>query len=126
MLTMSLDEFHAALKAQGLERNHWAFVCPMCKTVQSANDFLASGAAKDFLGAQKYLGFSCIGRFTAGLAPRPIADGAPCNWTLGGLFKTHELEVLTPDGKNHPHFMVATPEQAQAHAKQTPPVTCGQ
>lgn len=72
MLTMSLDEFDAAIKAQGVGRNHWAFVCPMCKTVQSINDFLATGAI-DFPKAQKYLGFSCIGRFTAGLAPRPTA-----------------------------------------------------
>jgi hypothetical protein len=45
-------------------------------------------------------------------------DGKPCNWTLGGLFRTHTLEVVTPDGKKHPRFEVATPEQAQAHLDQ--------
>ena len=25
--------------------------------------------------------------------------------TLGGLFKIHELEVVTPDGEHHPRFM---------------------
>lgn len=47
--------------------------------------------------------------------PRKKPDGKPCNWTLGGLFRLHELEVITPDGKAHPTFAVATPAQAQAH-----------
>ena len=41
--------------------------------------------------------------------------GKPCNWTLGGLFALHKLEVVTPDGEKHPRFELATPAEAQAH-----------
>jgi len=68
---------------------------------------------------QKYFGFSCVGRFTgAGNPPKPEDKGKEqkgCNWTLGGLFQMHDLEVVTPDGKKHPCFEPATPEQAKAH-----------
>lgn len=118
MKTMTLDEFQAALKAQGVPTHHeFALVCPMCGTVQTGKDLIAAGAGKTFEEVKKYLGFSCIGRFTGAPSPRRQPDGLPCNWTLGGLFLTHKLEVLTPDGKRHPQFEPATPEQAQEHLK---------
>lgn len=118
MRTATLEEFHAELKAQGVEhREDYAFICPMCKTVQSARDFIKTGACADFDEAERYLGFSCIGRFTGAKSPRRAPDGEACNWTLGGLFGVHALEVVTADGKHHPHFILATPEQAQAHAQ---------
>lgn len=121
MQRMSIDKFHAALKAQGVPRDDVALVCCMCGTVQSANDLVAAGAGADFDAVEKYLGFSCVGRFTSAGSPRKIPDGSPCNWTLGGLFTTHKLEVVTEDGKAWPRFEVATPEQAQAHAKRAVP-----
>jgi hypothetical protein len=115
MKTMTLDEFRQAVKAQGVEREDYAFICPMCGTVQSARDLIRAGAGQDFEAVERALGFSCLGRYTN--AGGPVRDsGKPCNWTLGGLLQTHELEVVTEDGKHHPHFAVATPEQAQAHA----------
>lgn len=118
MKTMTVAEFHAACKAQGVKSHEdTAMVCPMCGTVQSARDLIAAGAGADFDAVEKYLGFSCVGRFTGAVSPRKDRpDGQPCNWTLGGLFRTHKLEVVTPDGKHHPSFELATPEQAQQHA----------
>ena len=67
---------------------------------------------------ERYLAFSCVGRWTGFAAPRAKPDGRPCNWTLGGLLPTHELVVVTDDGERHPRFLPATPEQAQAHARE--------
>lgn len=116
MKLMTVIEFHAALMAQGVKSQcELALICPMCGTVQNGKDLIAAGAGSTFDDVEKYLGFSCIGRFTGAPSPRKAPDGKPCNWTLGGLFKTHKLEVVTPDGKHHPRFEPATPEQAQAH-----------
>jgi hypothetical protein len=116
MKTMTVDEYHAALKAQGTkEHTDLVIICPMCGTMQTGRDFIRAGAGTTFEGVEPYLGYSCIGRFTGAGAPRNKPDGKPCNWTLGGLFKTHTLEVVTPDGKTHPRFEVATPDQAKAH-----------
>ena len=118
MKTMTIEEFHAECKAQGVKSHeHIAVVCPMCQTVQSAQDLMNASAGDDFAEVEDVLGYSCIGRFTEGGAPRKVPDGKPCNWTLGGLFKLHRLEVVTPDGKHHPRFELATPEQAQQNEK---------
>lgn len=123
MKTMTVEQFHAACRAQGVKSHlDTAVVCPMCGTVQSARDLIAAGVGADFEAVEKYIGFSCVGRFTGAGSPRKSPDGQPCNWTLGGLFKTHKLEVVTPDGKHHPNFELATPEQAQQHAKAKEPV----
>lgn len=117
MKTMTLDEFLAALKAQGVKRDDLAFVCPCCNTVQSATDLINANAGVDFESVEKYLGFSCVGRFAGAASPRKVPDGKPCNWTLGGLFQLHTLEVVTDDGKRHPHFEPATADQAQVNAR---------
>lgn len=115
MKTMTLDEFHAALRGQGVESHiHFALKCPRCGTVQSAVDLISAGAGANFDEVEKYLGFSCVGRFTGAASPRRLPDGKPCNWTLGGLFQLHRLEVVTPDGVHHPRFEPATPEEAMA------------
>ena len=113
---MTIEEYHAALKAQGAkDRNELVMICPMCETPQNANDLIRAGAGETFDGVKTFLGFSCIGRFTGAGSPRKFPDGKPCNLSLGGLFRLHKLEVVTPDGERHPRFEVATPEQAQAH-----------
>jgi hypothetical protein len=117
MNVMTLAQFREALKAQGVKSHeHFAFVCPMCATIQSSRDLIAAGAGADFDAVEKYLGFACVGRFTDAGSPRNKPDGKPCNWSLGGLFRLHKLEVETEDGERHPRFELATPEQAQAHA----------
>jgi hypothetical protein len=115
MNTMTLEEFHAACKAQAPSNDLIVFKCPTCSTLQSARDLISAGAGADFDAVQRYLGFSCIGRFTGAGSPRKEPDGQPCNWTLGGLFRTHRLEVVTPDGERHPQFELATHDEAEAH-----------
>jgi hypothetical protein len=116
MITMTLDEFQAALKGQGVSSHEFfALVCPRCGKVQCAKDLIAAGAGKGFDEVERYLGFSCVGRWTKAGPARRAKDGKGCDWTLGGLFQLHELEVVTEDGKKHPRFVPATPEAAQAH-----------
>lgn len=104
---ISLEDFRKELKAQGVERDDFAFVCPSCGTVQSARLLINEGAGKDFEEVEGYVGFSCVGRFLK-------RCGKGCDWTLGGLFQIHTLTVVTDDGKEHPRFEIATPEQAKA------------
>lgn len=116
MKTLSLAEFHAAIREQDSPSvEAVGLVCPMCGTVQTARDLIDAGAGANFDEVEKYLGFSCVGRWTDAGPPRHQRDGKPCNWTLGGLFQTHKLEVVTEDGKRHPRFEVATKEQMEAY-----------
>ena len=124
---IKVTDFVAEAKRRfGDDPKRWQFVCPMCGTVQSANDFYATGQFKPGTGElNKYLGFSCIGRFTgqgdegiaAKNAGKPWDKG--CNWTLGGLFQTHSIELVGDDGKPHPHFDLApapgTPNPLEYH-----------
>lgn len=119
MQLMMLEEFRQAIKAQGVPVEHTAFICPLCGKIQSGADFMRI-LKTDFDSIQKYLAFSCVGRFT-GAGPPPTQkrlDHPGCNWTLGGLFQLHQLEVVTPDGEKHPRFELATPAQAQSHMKE--------
>ena len=102
MKTMTLEEFQKALKSQGRDRiEEVTFRCPNCKTLQSAQDLVDAGAGKSMSEVEDYLAFSCVGRWS---------KEKGCDWTLGGLFQMHELEVITPDGKHHPRFEPATAE----------------
>lgn len=117
MRTLKQDEFLAEAKARfGPKVHDWKFVCPMCGTVQSVQQLLdavlAIGGKKDEVHG--YIGYSCIGRFTrqgdAGIAAKNRGErwDKGCNWTLGGLFQTHELEVIMPDGNKRPTFELAS------------------
>lgn len=104
---ITIEQFHAEIKAQNApSREDITFVCPMCGTHQSARDLIEAGAGATFDEVEKYLGFSCVGRFTEAGSPRKEPDGKPCNWTLGGFFRLHKLEVLH-EGEAHPRFEVA-------------------
>lgn len=112
--TISLAEFQAECRAQGVSgREHVAVRCVMCKCVQSARSLIEAGAGADMAAVERFVGFSCVGRWTGAGSPRNAADGKPCNWTLGGLLSFAELYVETPDGKS-PFFELATPDEAQA------------
>ncbi|WP_337058180.1 VVA0879 family protein [Pseudomonas sp. USHLN015] len=116
MKTVTLDEYRSALKAQGVPREHMAWRCPMCSTVQSAADLIAAGVGDKFEAVELYLAFNCVGRYTGAGSPSEMkGQGKGCNWTLGGLFRMHELEVVTEDGKRYPQFEPASPEEALAH-----------
>jgi len=90
-------------------------MCPICGTVQSRAMFRQfSKLTEEEISGQ--LGFSCIGRqcdagpFKPDVEPDSERPG--CDWTLGGLFQLHKLEVEYPDGKVSPAFEPASPEQA--------------
>lgn len=121
MNTLTIPEFHAALKAQGVgAREHCAFKCPICKTVQSAANWIRA-TGRSFEEIEKSLGFSCIGRaINAGPHKNGSKPGKGCDWTLGGFFKLHKLEIVDEAGKHHPMFELATPEEAQAHERAQP------
>jgi hypothetical protein len=115
--TIELEAFHALLKAQGVARTDIAFECPMCRTVQSMRSLIRAGAGEDEAAVEKYIGFSCVGRFTdAGPPDSKMPPGRGCNWSLGGLFQTHKMAVRTPEGVVQATFAPATPEAAQALA----------
>lgn len=111
---ITVGEFHQRCKAQGVSgRMHVALKCPVCGTVQSLTSLDRAGVPA---GKQEhYIGFSCVGRFTnAGPWKKDEPPGRGCDWTLGGLFRIHKLEVITADGEKHPTFEIATAEEAQA------------
>ena len=107
---LTLEAFRAEIKAQDVDPLDYAFICPACNTVQSARWLITAGAGKDFEEVQGVLGFSCVGRFTGAGSDR--IEGKGCNWTCDGLFQIHKLTVITPDEKKHPHFEVASQQQA--------------
>jgi len=74
----------------------WKFICPRCHTIQSGRDLVNAGVKDN--DVRKYAAFSCIGRFS---------DDVGCDWSLGGLFRIHELEVEYKDGKIIPYFEIA-------------------
>lgn len=111
MRTVTLEQFQAELLAQKVPRDHLAVKCPMCKTVQSAADLIADGAGASFEDVERFLGYSCVGRWKDKHARGP---GKGCDWTLGGFLQLHKL-VIVADGKRHPHFEPATPAEAQTH-----------
>lgn len=112
---VTVADFHARIKAQGVEKVDLAFRCPICATIQSAADFIAAGAAKTFEDAEKFLAFSCVGRFTGAGSYRPgEAPGRGCDWTLGGLFQIHTFGV-SDEGKTFPRFEPVTAEEAREH-----------
>lgn len=123
MRTITQEQLLEELKGQGVSApRHYAFKCVICGTVQSAFSLVKAGVKKEEY--DRYLGFSCEGRFTgAGAWPsensKSKASAARrkvrgCDWTLGGLFSVHKLEVAMSDtGKSRPCFEIATPEEAQ-------------
>lgn len=115
MTVITLDQFHEQMRAQGVPLVHIAFKCPMCGTVQSAYSLIQVGAGKSMDEVDKYMAFSCIGRWTgAGPHTPGTAPGGGCDWTLGGLFRIHKTEVVFPNGHRRPLFELATPEEARA------------
>lgn len=114
MRIITLDEFIGEMKSQGVSQSeNIAFKCPSCGTIQSPQSFINAGVGANIDEVEKYVGFSCIGRW--------INFGPKCNWTLGGLFQIHKLEVVTPDGERHPRFELATPEEAKTLAAENKP-----
>lgn len=98
---VSLREFWAeGLEYYGKDCKTWVFACVRCGHHQSINDYIAAGKTEAF--AELRIAFSCIGR---------EVEGVGCDWTLGGLFTIHKLEVFEPDDPNpYPRFEFVVPE----------------
>jgi len=95
--TIKIEDWMAeGEKRFGKDIKQWKFICPSCKTVQTAQDLLDAGVKKDDIDG--YLGFSCIGRF---------AKDKGCNWTLGGLFQIHTFEIELENGHKRAVFEFA-------------------
>jgi len=77
----------------GEDRSLWKFKCVRCGHVQTARDFRDIGVDPD---GRVY--FSCIGRWK---------EGVGCDWTLGGLFQIHAVEVRLENGQTVPAFEFA-------------------
>lgn len=116
---ISIDDLHARFRAQGVSaREHIAFKCVVCGTVQSMASLQKAGCPAE--KSESQVGFSCEGRWSsAGPWPanprkRLARKVRGCDWTLGGLFHIHKLEVVNAEGKAQPIFEIAAPEEAQA------------
>lgn len=110
MRQITIEQFHSELEAQGVEHRDKAVVCPLCGTAQSMNDFAKAGLKPAEI--EKVFAFSCIGRWTGkGSPPKVKGTQDGCNYTLGGLLKLHELEVILEHGAIVPAFRPATPEE---------------
>jgi hypothetical protein len=91
--TMShADWWIEGVRLYGDDPTKWRFRCVKCGGVQSVEECLAAGMTS----GQSF--FSCIGR---------VKPGVGCDWTLGGLFHFHTLEVVDKDGIAHPVFEFA-------------------
>jgi hypothetical protein len=126
MKQITIPELHEQFRAQGASaREHIAFKCPVCETVQSMASLKRAGCPDDKL--EKQIGFSCEGRWSkAGPWPSTPTkqkrrrlegrlDGPRgCDWTLGGLFRIHTLEVINEKGDPQPIFELASPEETKA------------
>jgi len=106
--TMTRDEFLTIATGNGAVPIEKAlFECPMCKTKQSATDLIDAGAGDSLESVQGYLAFSCIGRWDS-------AKG--CDWTLGGLFQLHEVEVEFEPGQMRPCFRPVEPAAVEVES----------
>lgn len=113
MLTVTLEQFHAQCKEQAGSTLDTVVICPACKTLQCGHDFIAAGVEPERV--PRVLGLNCVGRYTGAPSARKVPDGQPCNWSLVGLFQIHTMEVIDADGVKHPHFELASVEQAQQY-----------
>lgn len=80
------------VRLYGADPTKWRFRCARCNGSQSVEQCVAAGMTAD----EAY--FNCIGR---------RVDNIGCDWTLGGLFRIHTLEIMDEEGKAHPAFEFA-------------------
>lgn len=77
----------------GTDCMKWRFVCPVCKHVQSVQDYKDAGAPETAAA------FSCVGRWLPNQRDAFERDGVgPCNYAGGGLLRLNPVEVVMDDG----------------------------
>lgn len=118
--TVSKSEFDNIVQEQNVHKHCYAFICPMCGTIQSMASLVDAGVSKEKV--HEYIGFSCEGRWREGNPPTEAKkkNSRGCNWTLGGLFQLHNFQVQWEDGHIQPFFSPANKEQAKALEKLYP------
>jgi hypothetical protein len=72
----------------GADPRAWRFACPSCGHEQSHNE--VKSRKSDIGDTSGWIYFACEGRHVAGVG---------CDWTLGGLFQIHSLEVMEDSGR---------------------------
>ncbi|HMS55118.1 MAG TPA: VVA0879 family protein [Fimbriimonadaceae bacterium] len=112
---MTVDEWLAEGKRRfGGDPGEWAFVCPICKGVQTVNDFRPF---KDKGATPDTARFSCLGRFLPNTASAFFGhpdNQSRCDYTLGGLIPLPGVIVTDYDGKELLCFAFAEPTEALA------------
>ena len=81
---ISFDEWKAeAIRLYGRDERNWRFKCPNCGHVQCGKEVRERNPS--LIGTiSDWITCNCEGRHTPGIG---------CNWTLGGLFQIHKVEV---------------------------------
>lgn len=119
METITLQEFQDRCRAQGVPREHMAFICPRCGTVQSMASLRSVGCPPENL--EKAIGHTCEGVYcgVAGFRPFRTLRETPlrgCDFYLGPRHSQPDL-VVTYRNHSYGHFQVASPEEAQSLRK---------
>ena len=108
MVKFTLEEWKAeGTRLFGKDHRDWKFKCPQCGNIQSYRDF--EGLVEH---PEDVFYYSCIGRWKKGVG---------CDWTLGGLFKIHKVEVTAEDGTVVPSFEFSDAPQEMAEAAEQQP-----
>ncbi|SNS59107.1 VVA0879 family protein [Rhodococcoides kyotonense] len=105
------EELVAELRARfGDDHKQWAFICPHCEDIATAQDFKDALTANDSDDDPfQHLGQICIGRLLGVLKrdqPKGGYTGRGCDWAAFGLFRGPEF-VIMPDGKEVASFAIA-------------------
>lgn len=103
--TMTQDELQTEMTRRfGPDPLKWAFVCPVCGDVATAQDFKDAGA-----DVNRRFGSECLGRSLGVLKreqPKGGYQGRGCDWSANGLFRG-PMFIITPEGKEMPAFRIA-------------------
>ena len=98
MIKMNYEEWiKKAKELFGKDSYEWKFKCPSCSHIQSINSWLEHNPELKAEEIENLVFFNCEGR---------INEKYGCDWTLGGLFKIHKVEVEF-NGKQVPVFEYA-------------------
>ena len=82
----------------GKNKDDWIFECPSCKHKQSVNSVIEHNPELKKEDVRKWIYFNCEGRTN---------EENGCDWTLGGLFQIHTLEILWEDNSKSKVFNFA-------------------
>ena len=85
----------------------WKFKCASCGHEQSMREVKERHPTLEIDDIKRWIHFSCEGRQWVCKRQKPVVG---CDWTLGGLFQIHNIEVITPDGEAQPAFEFAHPD----------------